>query len=316
MTPTSAILVLVLLLPVAQTGGSPPERDAIIKSASAAVSAGRRAEAKELLRGAAEKYKSVQAYLLLARLQSAEGDAPAALETLRKARTLAPNSEDVLSAFAQVSLAARMPLPAIDTLRSLVRLCPTVAQYQYLLGVGLLSAGDALSAVAPLTKSDQLEADRPQTLTALGLAYNNQKLFADAKTRLTHSLELDPENVDTLAALAEAEAGVGDTAAAETHATRALAKTPTHATANLVVGMVRMTQQRYPEARDALLAAAAADPHSPKPEYQLSLVFARLGDEVTAQRHVDLYREKLREMEQAVKALHQGATTAKASGKR
>jgi len=315
MTALPAMLAAVLLLPVAQSGGPPQERDAIIKSASAAVAAGRRAEAKELLRGAAEKYKSVQAYLLLARLQSGEGDAPGALETLRKARALAPNSEDVLSAVAQVSLAARMPLPAIDTLRSLVRLCPTVAQYQYLLGVGLLSAGDALSAVAPLTKADELEADRPQTLTALGLAYNNQKQFADAKTRLTRSLELDPENVDTLAALAEAEAGAGDTAAAETHAARALTKTPQHPIANLVIGMVRMTQQRYPEARDALLAAAAADPHSPKPEYQLNLVFARLGDDATAQRHLDLYREKLREMEQAVKALHQGATTAKASGR-
>ena len=42
-----------------------------------------------------------------------------------------------------------------------------------------------------------------------------------------------------------------------------------------------------------------------QPEYQLSLVFARLGDEATAQHHVDLYREKLREMEQTVKALHQ-----------
>jgi tetratricopeptide (TPR) repeat protein len=316
MTPFSAILVVALLLPVAQAGGSPTrERDAMIKSASAAVAAGRRAEAKDLLRGAAEKYKSVQAYLLLARLQSGEGDAAGALETLRKARTLAPNSEDVLSAFAQVSLAARMPLPAIETLRSLVRLCPTVAQYQYLLGVGLLSSGDALSAVAPLTKADELEADRPQTLTALGLAYNNQKQFADAKARLERSLELDPENVDTLAALAEAEAGAGDTGAAETHAARALTMTPAHPTANLVIGMVRMSQQRYPEARDALLAAAAADPHSPKPEYQLSLVFARLGDEAAAQRHIDLYREKLREMEQAVKALHQGAATAKASGR-
>ena len=300
------LVAAAVMLPASQTAGNASQgRDAMIKNASAAVAAGRRTEGKALLRDAAERYKSVQALLLLARLQSGEGDATGALDTLRRARALAPNAEDVLSAVAQVSLAARMPVPAIETLRSLVRLCPTVAQYQYLLGIGMITAGDTLSALPPLTKADALDPDRPQTLTALGLAYNNQKLFADARTRLTRSLELDPENVDTLAALAEAEAGLSEATAAETHASRALAKVPTHATANLVIGMVRMTQQRYPEARDALLAAAAADPHSPKPEYQLSLVFARLGDEATAQRHLDLYREKLREMEQTVKALHQ-----------
>jgi tetratricopeptide (TPR) repeat protein len=281
------------------------DRDALIKNASAAIAAGRRAEAKELLRTAGDRFQSVQAMLLLARLQSGEGDATSALDTLRKALVLAPNSEDVLAAFAQVSLAARMPTPAIKTLQSMVRLYPAVAQYHYLLGVGLMTAGDMPTAATWLTKADALDADRPLTLTALGLAYNNQKLFADAKARLTRSLELDPENVETLAALAEAEAGLGDNAAAEAHAARALAKVPSHATANLVIGMVRMTQQRYAEARDALTAAAAADPRSPKPEYQLSLVFARLGDEAAAQRHVELYQEKLRAMEQAVKALHQ-----------
>lgn len=286
--------------------GSGTSRDALIKSASAAVAAGHRAEAKELLRTAADRFQSAQALLLLARVQSGEGDAAGALDTLQKARVLAPNAEDVLSALAQVSLAAHMPVPAIQTLESLVRMCPGVAQYRYLLGVGLMTAGDSLSAVGALAKADALDPDRPLTLTALGLAYNNQKLYPDAKPRLQRSLELDPDNTETLAALAEAEAGLGDLASAESHAGRALVKVPAHATANLVIGMVRIAQQRYPEARDALLAAVAADPRSAKPEYQLSLVYARLGDEATAQRHVELYRQKLRDMEQTAKAVHRG----------
>ena len=96
----------------------------------------------------------------------------------------------------------------------------------------------------------------------------------------------------------------GDMEAAERNATRVLAREARNATANLVIGMVRMTQQRYAEARDALLVAASADPRSPKPEYQLSLVYARMGDQASSELHLDRYREKLRAMEAAVKALH------------
>lgn len=282
-----------------------PDRATLLKDAASAIKEERRADAKRLLRTAAERYNSVQALLMLARLQSGEGDAAGALESLKRARALAPNSEDVLGAQAQVALAARMPVPAILTLESLVRLCPTVAQYHYLLGVGLMTAGDMIAGVESLKRADALEPNRPLTLTALGLAYNNQKLFAEAKAALTRALELDPGGTEALAAIAEAEAGLGDLTAAETHAAAALAKAPKDPTANLVLGMVRMAEQRYPEARDALMAAAAADPRSPKPEYQLSLVFARLGDQASSQEHVKLYQQKLRQMEADIKTLHE-----------
>jgi tetratricopeptide (TPR) repeat protein len=281
------------------------DRGTLLKDAAAAIQAGRRDEAKRLLRAAAEKYSSVQALLMLARIQSGEGDAAGALESLKRARALAPNAEEVLSAQAQVALAARMPVPAILTLESLVRICPAVAEYHYLLGVGLMTAGDMIAAVDALKRADALEPNRPLTLTALGLAYNNQKLFAEAKTSLTRALELDPAGTEALAAAAEAEAGLGDLGSAETHASAAMAKAPQNPTANLVMGMVRMAQQRYDDARDALTKAIAADPRSPKPEYQLSLVFARLGDEARSQEHVNLYQQKLRQMEADVKALHQ-----------
>jgi tetratricopeptide (TPR) repeat protein len=282
-----------------------PDRATLLKDAATAIREERRDEAKRLLRTAAERYNSVQALLMLARLQSGEGDAAGALESLKRARALAPNAEDVLSAQAQVALAARLPVPAILTLESLVRLCPTVGQYHYLLGVGLMTAGDMITGVESLKRADALEPNRPLTLTALGLAYNNQKLFPEAKAALTRALELDPGRTEALAAIAEAEAGLGDLTAAETHAAAALAKAPNDPTANLVFGMVRMAQQRYPEARDALMAAAAADPRSPKPEYQLSLVFARLGDQASSQQHVKLYQEKLRQMEADIKTLHE-----------
>jgi tetratricopeptide (TPR) repeat protein len=231
------------------------------------------------------------------------GDRSGALESLGRARALAPNSEEVLSAFAQVALAARMLVPAITTLDALTRMCSTVAQYHYLLGVALMEGGDMPAAIESLQQADRLEPERSLTLMALGLAQNSRKEYADAKRALRHALDLEPDNIDALAALAEAEAGLGELAPAEDHARRALARTNAHPTANLVIGIVSMKRERYAEARDALNSAIAANPDSPAAHYQLSLAYARLGDEANAKRHVELYQEKLREAEERMKTL-------------
>jgi tetratricopeptide (TPR) repeat protein len=260
--------------------------------------------------------QSVKALLQRARHQSGQGDAAGAMESLQRARVLAPNSEEVLSASAQVSLAVRAPVPAILALEPLTRMCPTVAQYPYLLGVALMQAGDMLAAVEPLRQAERLEPDRVLTLVALGLALNGRKLYAEAKPHLLRGLELDPDNVEAVAALAEAEDGLGEIREAEAHAERALARAAAHATANLVLGMVRMKQERYAEARDALEKAAVADPASPKAHYQLSLAYARLGDEAAAQKQVELYRRKLQEIEERVNQLRTATGLSGESGMR
>lgn len=302
----SVLLALGLVTMGPQTAGR--DRATLLADAATAVAAGRRADAKQLLKSAADRFGSVTALLQLARLQSGDGDAGGALESLQKARALAPNSEEVLSAVAQLALATRQPVPAAGALDALTRMCPDVAQYQYLFGVALMGAGDAVRATEALQAADRLEPGRPLTLAAIGLALNNRKQFAEARDALTRSLELDPEKPETLSALAEAEASLGDLKGAEQHARRALDAAPGDATAHLVIGMVRLQDSRYEEARDALVKAAAADPQSPKADYQLSLVYARLGDTVSAERSLDSYRRKLAEQNDRVKAMRAGAS--------
>jgi tetratricopeptide (TPR) repeat protein len=284
-------------LPPAETRARALER------AAAEAAAGRQAEAERLLRAAAERFQSVEALLRLARLQSTRKDAAGALEALRRALTLAPNSEEVLSAYAQVSLAVRAPVPALLALEPLTRMCPGVAQYNYLFGVALMQAGDMPAAVEPLQQAQQLEPDRALTLIALGLALNGRKLFADARPHLLRALELEPDNVEALAALAEAEEGLDDLAPAEAHAQRALSRAPQHVTAQLVVGLVRMKQQRYAEARDAFERAVRAAPDSSKAHYQLSLAYARLGDEARSRQHLESYRRAQNEIEERLARL-------------
>ena len=193
---------------------------------------------------------------------------------------LAPNSEEVLSAYARVALAARAPVTAILTLEPLARVLPSVMEYHYLLGVALMQAGDMPSAVFALQDALALEPNRAVTLVALGLAFNSQKLYArGAATARCAASRSSPTTSRALAALAESEDGTDELAAAETHAERVLARQPRNAIANLVMGLVRMKQERFADARAFLEHAIAADPLSGRAHYQLSLACARLGDD-------------------------------------
>jgi predicted Zn-dependent protease len=289
--------------PPRPASSSAPDRANALELADSELSAGHRAEAARLYRTAADRFNSVHALVQLARLQVGDGATSAALDSLRKARARAPNSEDVLYAFAQVALSANAPLPALTALEPLTRMCPSVPDYQYLFGVSLLQGGALPEASDALREAHRLAPDRVLTLVALGLTLNGRKMYADAKPLLLHSLELEPANADALAALAEAEDGIGDLHSAETHARRALGMNENHGTANTVLGMLLMKQERYADARDALLKALASDPLSARTHYQLSLAYARLGDEAKSRQHVALYQKTLRELEDRLRKL-------------
>jgi tetratricopeptide (TPR) repeat protein len=278
----------------------PLQRDLGLRLARAEMADGHPALAELQLRAVAKRYDSVQALMELARLQTRNKETTAALASLEKARTLAPNSEDVLNAFAQVSLSLRAPVPALQVLLPLVRMCPTVAQYHYMLGIALMQAGDVESSIAPLREADRLEPDRPFTLVALGLVLNTLKMYGEARSHLVRSLDLEPDDADATAALAESEEGLGELEAAETHALRALARSGDSAIANLALGMVRMKQERYEEACAALEKALVADPASPKAPYQLSLAWARRGDQAQSKKYLELYRERVRDIDKRV----------------
>ena len=285
-----------------------PERAALLQQAAEAERAGRIADAARLLRQAAEKHQSVQAYLELAKLQSRTKQPTEALASLATARQLAPNAEEVLSAYAQLALTLKQPMPAVLALRPLTRMCPSVAQYRYMLGVGLMAIGDMSSAAEELAEADRLEPDRALTLLALGLALNNHGQYAEAKAALVRSVDAQPESVEAFAALAEAEAGLGEFDAAARHAQRSLERAPAGATANLVMGLVLSERRSYAEARDALLKAIAGDPDSTKAPYQLSLVYARLGDAASSERYLKMYQDNLKAMEERIEMLRAGGS--------
>ena len=282
---------------------APLERDLAMSLASLEMEVGSPAAAEAQLGDLAERFQSVRARFRLAQIATQRGDLETALEQLRTALELAPNSEELLITHARIALMSKSPVPAILALEPLQRMYPSEPEYPYLMGVTRLQAGDTAGAVEALQGAMALEPDRAMTLVALGLALNQQKRYDEAETVLTRSLRLQPENVEALAALAESEDGLSRFAEAEVHVQRALAKNPDHPTANLVHGILLMRRGDYPAAVGALKQAVAADPDSPKAHYQLSLAYSRSGDREGFQKHLDLYREALAMNEQRLEQL-------------
>lgn len=292
----------------------PLERDLALWLAGEELGLGNEAAAEVQLVSVLERYPSVRALLQLARLQGRRGQTEVAAETVHRALALAPHSEEVLAAKARVSLAVDRPVPAIQALEALTRMHPTVAEHSYLLGVASLQIGDLAGAIEALERSLEFEPDRALALVALGSTLSSQKRFEEAKSALLRGLRLDPGNVEALAALAEAEEGLGELENAEEHATLALSRKSDHARALATIGLIRMSQQKYQEARDVLLRAVQSEPDMSKAHYQLSLAFARLGDRDSSSKHLELYRESRRQQDERLVELRTRAGRAPSGG--
>ena len=247
--------------------------------------------------------ESVRALLDQARARASQNDAERAAAALGRAISLAPNSEDVLNAYARFSLSRANPIQAVLALEPLARMHPGEAEYAYLLGVARMQVGEMAEAAEALQGAAALDPGRALTHIALGLALNRVDRFDEAQAALAAALRLEPDNVEALAAMSEAAEGLGMLDEATRLADRTLAVDPDHATALVTVGTASLKEGRFEAAREALVRAVAAEPESIKGHYQLSLALARLGDREGAERHLQLSREAQAAIEQHIERL-------------
>ena len=147
--------------------------------------------------------ESVRGLLDQARALASRNQADAAAEALGRAISLAPNSEDVLNAYARFSLARDNPIQATLALEPLARMHPGEAEYAYLLGVARMQVGEMAEAAEALFDAAALDPHRVLTHIALGLALNRVDRFDEAREALATALRLEPDNVEALAAMSE-----------------------------------------------------------------------------------------------------------------
>lgn len=269
----------------------PLDRDLALALAEIELATGRLAPAEEQLRSLDKRFGSVEASMWLVQVAGQEKQA---LDAAERALRRAPSCEEVLLTHARVALEAGIVSSAARSVEPLVRMRPEVAEYRFLLGRAWSLRRNMGEAAEAFLKAVELDPDFVPAFLPLGLALNHESRFEEARGYLGRYLEAHPGNLDALAGLAESEERLGDPEAAERRAAAVLAQDPTHARAQLVVGMVRAGRGEFAEARAALRQAVDADPLLAKAHYQLSLACARLGDRSCAAEHLERYKQALK----------------------
>lgn len=232
--------------------------------------------------------------LLLLQLAAAAKHSQAKFQIalLDQAWLLAPNSEEVLAAHGRAHIRGGLWAKARRSLEPLAGIFPRNAEYAHLHGLTLMHLGEMADAAIALRRAVDNDPQRTAAVLDLGRVLNREKRYAEARAQLTALAELEPDNLDAQAALAETEEGLGELDAARQRAEAVLEQQVDHPGAHLVLGMIHMKSRRFAAARDALVATVEADPDNAKAHYQLSLAYARLGEREKAQHHLAIYERK------------------------
>ncbi len=291
---------LALLLVCALLGG------ACASTLSAATSAGRLLLSNALMNQGQDDIEPVpriKERLAAAERAASEGDFDRAESLLQPLHSLAPNAERVLLLSARIALARTEPASALLPLQALQRMHPSVAEYSYLLGVARLALSDLQNAEVALRRAIELAPKNHLAWAGLGLSLNGLDRHQEARAVLGEALRLRPESIEARAAMSESLEGSGELDAAEQEATAALTGNPEHAKALLVLGMVRMKQGLFAEAKDFLLRSLESSDTPGKAHYQLSLAYTRLGDRESSSQHYQLYKQSQDAMEERILTL-------------
>jgi Flp pilus assembly protein TadD len=234
---------------------------------------------------------SVDALQALARMFATQEQWAKSLELLSRARTVAPDSPDVLRKFAAASLRAGRTANAVDAAQQLVKLRPEEPEALYLLGVAQLQNGDTEAARSTIENYTKLRPQDPLAFLALGMVGASMHDFSVARTNFEQSIKLDPNHVDAYYQLALIFREQGDNRTAITQLEKAAAIDPNHAQTHALLGTLYLMQQDYAKAEEHLTRAEELAPNSPDTHYQLGLLFARLNQPDHAQREMDQFRK-------------------------
>ncbi|MGA7926792.1 MAG: tetratricopeptide repeat protein [Candidatus Sulfotelmatobacter sp.] len=234
---------------------------------------------------------SVDALQALARMLASQEQWQKSVELLTRARTVAPDSPDVLRKFAAASLRAGRPADAVDAAQQLVKLRPDEPEALYLLGVAQLQNGDTEGARRTIENYAKLRPQDPLAFLALGMVGASLHDFPAARANFEQSIQLDPKHTEAYYQLAMMFRDQGDNRAAISLLEKALAIDTQHAQTHALLGTLYLMQQDYVKAQEHLTRAEELAPDSADTHYQLGLLFARLNQPDHAQREMDEFRK-------------------------
>ena len=219
----------------------------------------------------------------LARIARAKGNLEKSLSHLVEARRLAPKVPAVLYEFGVTTFEMDLVLDALPVFEQLHRDHPNEPAYLYALAAVHWKKGETVETARLMKK---YVASRPRDAAGfylLGAALLQQDQFTPARAALERSLILKTDP-DTEYLLGVSLDKLGNRAAAIEIFQRVIRARPSHAAALSALGTAYREAGSYTEARAALERAVELQANDLRANYQLGLVYSKLGDKEAAKR--------------------------------
>ncbi|MGI8995976.1 MAG: tetratricopeptide repeat protein [Pyrinomonadaceae bacterium] len=238
----------------------------------------------------------------LANVARATGNLEKSLAHLVQARRVAPDAPGVLYDFGVTTLQMDLLLDALPVFEQLHRNYPRQPAYLYALAAVRWRKGEVVETARLMKNYVALHPRDAAGLYLLGAALLRQELFAEARAALQRSLSLkaDPDTEYLIGMSLEKP---GDRAAAIETFRRVVRSRPDHAAAHAALGAAYREAGSYIEARAALERAIQLDANDLRANYQLGLVYGKLGDKEAAKRmfaRADEVRSQQRNQESVI----------------
>jgi tetratricopeptide (TPR) repeat protein len=234
----------------------------------------------------ANKPDDVPTLRALARVSRATGNFEKALSHLIEARRLAPQSPAVLYDFGVTTLQMDLVLDALPVFEQLHRDYPREPAYLYGLAAAHWRKGETAETTRLLNEYVKLQPRDPSGWYLLGAALLRQEQTSQANAALQKSLRLKSDP-DTEYLFAVSFDKLGNRHAAIKIFQEITRTHPDHAATHAALGTVYREAGRYAEARVELERAVELDANDLRANYQLGLVYAKLGEKELAQKMFD-----------------------------
>jgi tetratricopeptide (TPR) repeat protein len=232
--------------------------------------------------------KSSETMLAMAEIFSSQNKYSDSLAMLQKARSVSPDSLEVLRHLIFELMHAGQNDRGLEAAQDLQRKSSALDD-RYLVASVMLQEKQYQPASHILEDYVTQRPEDAKGHLGLGLAYVNMLRYAEAQKALERALEINPSLAEAEHQLGLLASQQGDRQGAIQHWQRAVALKPDHARALFYLGTMYLESGDIDKAEADFQGSLAADPNNMRTEYDLSLVLNKLGKTTEAKQHYDRY---------------------------
>ncbi len=262
---------------------SPKNPDAHFMKGQILLATGKAADAIAEFRAViSEKTTDIPAYLMLSRSHLVEKQPELAMDTLRQALEVNPNSPEALRAMAVLQARNKDYAGAERNLRKILENTPEDARTYVELGDMYYSSGDHARAEQEYSSLVQKLERNPAGYLRLGALHMANKDSAAAEKILRQGYQANPDASTLMSALVQVLMTQGDSFAAEEISQQAIKRHPERALGYATLGQIFIQKKQYTEAEAMLRKAISLEPQWLPPYNTLARLFLVQGKQSQA----------------------------------